>query len=73
MRLHLLIDDRQVEDCTVLADFFGLKYDETTVKWLMDKFINERDSYIAFKDGSYIRFSMTTGGFKIVSIGIVSE
>lgn len=73
LRLYLFIDDRQVKDCTVLANFFGLKYNEITVKWLMDKFINERDSYIAFKDGSYIRFSMTTGGFKIVSIGIISE
>lgn len=72
LRLYLFIDDRQVKDCIVLANFFGLKYDEKTVKWLMDKFINERDSYIAFKDGSYIRFSMTTGGFKLVSIGIVS-
>ncbi|HHX63028.1 MAG TPA: hypothetical protein GX707_20300 [Epulopiscium sp.] len=71
LRLYLYIDDRQVKDCTVLADFFGLKYDERTVKWLMDKFINERHSYIAFEDGSYIRFSMTTAGFKVVSIGIV--
>jgi hypothetical protein len=68
--LHLFIDDRNEQDCEVLADFFRLKYDEVTVKWLMDKFINERDSYIAFKDGSYIRFSLTTGGFKMVSIGI---
>lgn len=69
LRLHLFIDDRQAKDNEVLANFFRMKYDETTVRWLMEKFINEIDSYIAFKDGSYIRFSMTTGGFKSVSIG----
>ena len=69
LRLHLFIDDRQSEDNERLVNFFRLKYSESTVKWLMDKFMNERNSYIAFKDGSYIRFSLTTGGFKIVSIG----
>lgn len=67
-RLHLFIDDNQPKDNKLLADFFRLKYSEPTVKWLMEKFVNEKNSYIGFNDGSYIRFSMTTAGFKRISI-----
>ncbi len=70
MRLHLYINDTNAEECTVLANFFKLKYDDETVAWLMNKFVNERESYIAFTDGSFIRFGMTTAGFKSVSVGV---
>lgn len=71
--LLLSIDHWNTKDINRLAHFLGTKYNEHTVRWLMEKFIHENNSYTLFKDGSYIRISLTTAGFKFVQIGYIKD